>query len=208
MRVRILRALAALGLAIGLVLLPGTRPQIAVACSCAGSEDPIGDAAADPDAAVFAGIAQLPERGGDVPIVLTRWFKGPAPTPVVALDGSWFDDPSGASCGTAAPTPGQEWIFVASASERATFAVSSCSPHGPVGQPHGRDLLDAAIGRFGPGLVGPSASEPPPGSSSGPMDAPPAGIVVAGTLAAAVLVLVGAVLVARRRSGDRERPPA
>src|SRR5919112_3163462 len=107
MTVKVLRGLSAVPLALALALLPGIGPQIAFACSCAALDDPVAEAAVDPGSVIFAGVAQPPGPRGDVPITLTRWFKGPTPAmPVVLLDGSGFEDPMGGSCGTNAPTPG------------------------------------------------------------------------------------------------------
>ena len=201
MRVSILRGLAAVPLALALALLPGVGPQVAFACSCVAFDDPVAEAAADPTSVVFAGVAQPPGPGGDVPITLTRWFKGPPPAaPVVLLDGSGFIDPMGGSCGTHAPTPGQEWVFVTGPTERATYGVSMCSPHGPVAEPHGAELLGAAIARYGPGTVAPVEQEGPPGPSGIPAE-----LVLGATLGSAVLVLALAVLV-RARTRDPEPP--
>ena len=202
MRLRTVRAFAAIAFALALAALPGVRPQIAFACSCVAFDDPIREAAADETTAVFAGIAQPPGARGDVPIVLTRWFKGTPPAAVVLLDGAGFVDPFGGMCGTAAPTPGQEWIFVAGPGERGTFGVSMCSPHGPVLEPHGKALLDAAVARYGPGSVAVADADDPPMAASGL--APE--LVLAGTLGAAGLVFVLAAL-AWRRSRGAEEPP-
>ena len=202
MRLIVVRRLAAIPLALAFALLPGVGPQIAFACSCAMPEDPVGDAAADPRLVVFAGIREPGARGGDVPITLTRWFKGPRPAaPVVLLDAAGFIDPMGGSCGTHAPTLGQEWVFVTGPTERGTYGVSMCTPHGPVTEPHGAELLGAAIARYGPGTVSQIDEEGPPGSSGIPAE-----LVLGATLGSAALVL-GVVILVGRRTRD-PRPPA
>jgi hypothetical protein len=204
MKVTLVRALVATPLALALALLPGVGPQIAVACSCAASDDPVRDAAADPNTVIFAGVAQPPGVRGDVPITLTRWFKGPPPAvPVVLLDGAGFLDPNGGMCGTHAPTPGREWVFVTGPTERATYGVSLCSPHGPVGEPHGAELLGAAIARYGPGTV---AAVEPGADPPGPNGLAPE-LVLGATLGAAVLVLALAAVAGIIRSRPREPEP-
>ncbi len=202
MRAVLVRRLAAIPLALALALFPGVGPQMAFACSCAMLEDPVGEAAADPGTVVFAGVAQPPGPNGDVPVTVTRWFKGSPPaTPVVLLDGAGFIDPMGGSCGTHAPTLGQEWVFVTGLTERATYGVSMCTPHGPVTEAHGAELLGAAIARYGQGTITPVEEDAPQGPSGIPPE-----LVLGATLGSAALVLGLAILV-RGRTRDAEPRP-
>jgi hypothetical protein len=201
-RVDLVPRLAAVPLALALALFPGVEPQMVFACSCVAFDDPVVEAATDPASVVFAGVAQPPGPGGDVPVTLTRWFKGARPAaPVVLLDGSGFIDPMGGSCGTHAPRPGQEWVFVTGPTERATYGVSMCTPHGPVTESHGAELLGAAIARYGPGTVTPVEAEAPQGPSGIPPE-----LVLGATLASAVVVLGLAVLVRGRTRDPEPRP--
>jgi hypothetical protein len=189
------RSAAAL-LALALWLVPGPSPAIVMACSCLGRS--MQAAAADPELVVFTGIAQPPGVGG-VPVVLTRWFKGQPHERVVTLDGRGFVDPNGGSCGTNAPLPGTEWIFVSERNELGRYGVSACSIHAELTTESGRNLLAEAVRELGPGTLDPGTREP---AGPVPPNDIPAELIVAGTLGAGVLILVVAVLagtVLRRR---------
>ncbi len=124
-------------------------PPVTVACSCAMNEAPMRDAATDPTASVFTGIAGPSEAAG-VQVKITRWFHGAVPPSGIAvLDPAGFIDPMGGSCGTHAPDQGTEWIFVAGRNEIGRYAVSMCSTHAPLGAAEGQALLADAQDVFG-----------------------------------------------------------
>ncbi len=127
-------------------------PPIAVACSCAMNEAPIQAAAADPNVAVFTGIAGPFEAAG-VQVKVTRWFHGAIPPSGIAvLDPGGFDDPAsgfGNSCGINAPGQGSEWLFIAGRNEVGRYGVSLCSTHAPLAALEGQLLLAEAQDVFG-----------------------------------------------------------
>lgn len=107
------------------------------------------DAAADPTASVFTGIAGPSEAAG-VQVKITRWFHGAVPPSGIAvLDPAGFIDPMGGSCGTHAPGQGTEWIFIAGRNEVGRYGVSMCSTHAPLAAPEGQALLADAQDVFG-----------------------------------------------------------
>ena len=190
------RRLAVLPLALALWLVPGPSPAVVMACTCIGQD--MQGAAANPEQVVFTGVAQPPEAEG-VPVVLTRWFKGQPPDPVVTLDARGFVDPNGGSCGTNAPLSGTEWIFASARNELGRYGVSACGIHAELTTQEGRALLADAVRVLGPGTLDPGIGDP-----AGPVSPSeiPAELIVAGTLGAAVLVLglvVLAGVVSRRR---------
>jgi hypothetical protein len=203
MRVTVVRGLAAVPLALALALLPGVAPGIALACSCVGFDDPVAETAADPMTVVFTGVAEIPRPDGNVPIQLTRWFKGAAPaTPVVLLDGQGFQDPMGGSCGTHAPPPGQEWIFVTAMAEPSIYGINMCTPHGPVDEAGGAQLLRAAVARYGPGTGIVSESAPAATIAAGISPE----IVLAATFGAAGLIFLLTLAAWRRSRADDGAP--
>lgn len=144
-------------------------PPITVACSCAMVEAPMREAAADPTASVFTGIAGPSEAAG-VQIKITRWFRGAVPPSGIAvLDPAGFIDPMGGSCGTHAPGQGTEWIFIAGRDEVGRYGVSMCSTHAPLAAPEGQALLADAEAVFGPPGVPLEAVDPPDDAAS-PID--------------------------------------
>ncbi len=190
--------IAAIPMAIALLLLPGPRPPTAFACSCMFEEHPVRAAAAEPGTAVFTGIPQ-PQGPRGVDVLVTRWFTGAPAASTVLLDPAGFEDPMGGSCGVNAPTPGLEWIFVSARTEVGTFAVHLCSPHALVTDETGAAMLADAMAMYGPGTGAPVEGDPTPQA----LDAVPVPVVVGGTLAAGVLVLLGAIFVARRAGPRR-----
>jgi hypothetical protein len=187
----------------------------AAACSCGFPDDVMGEAAKDPQTAVFTGIVGLPTPEG-VPVDLTRWFEASLPGEVVFLDSRGFEDPNGGSCGTTRPPAGSEWIFVSGLNERGRFDVGLCTIHADLATDQGQTLLAEAAAAFGPLEPIPVATAPPapastprPVSSAAPADSVTpgrAGIPVGVMLmagGAGLVALLGAALlaVARRRGG-------
>jgi hypothetical protein len=187
------------------VVMTLSMPRPTAACSCMVPVDPMRETAAAPDVAVFTGVIQRAEPMA-VPVLVTRWFKGPSPARVVGLDPQGFEDPMGGSCGTHQPPLGTEWIFVTGRSERGFFSVHMCTTHADLGTEHGAELLAAANQVFGP----PQAPPEPEATAEAAQD----GIFVSILGAVAPLgvalafgfgLLAGLVLILRRRgsgSGD------
>jgi hypothetical protein len=157
------------------------------------------DAAANPAAAVFTGIAGPREPVG-VQIRVTRWFHGPLTGSVVTLDGQGFNDPDGASCGTEAPPVGTEWIFISSRDGRGLYGVSLCTVHAPLSTDVGAELLADAMLTFGDEVVV-EPEAPTGGDPSGDATVEPA-LVLGLVGAAGVLVLLGAFWFRSRRTTD------
>jgi hypothetical protein len=142
---------AMLALTLGLLVRPVAVGSV-VACSCVMDADPIVTAARDPLQAVFTGVVHAPAAQG-TPVVLTRWFRGPVPQPVVWLDNASFEDPFGGTCGTARPPANTEWIFAAYRTDEGTFGVSSCSPHAALTTDEGQRMLQSVTDVLGPPAV-------------------------------------------------------
>lgn len=195
---RIRPPITAVTLVLVLGLLAVALPRSTMACSCAMSEQPMHDAAADGGASVFAGIAGPLEPIG-VGVQITRWFQGAMPPNGIAvLDPRGFQDPMGGSCGTHAPGPGTEWIFVAGRDEVGRYGVSLCTTHAPLDSDQGRALLAEAITVFGPGgapetvAASPSPTSPaedPAGLASMIVPIAVAFLFAAGLLAGLFIVL-------------------
>ncbi len=189
-RRRILVAMLALSL--GLLVRPVAVGSV-VACSCVQDADPIVTAARDPQQAVFTGVVHEPAARG-TPVVLTRWFRGPVPQPVVWLDNAGFEDPFGGTCGTTRPPANTEWIFAAYRTEEGTLGVSSCSPHAALATDEGQRMLESVTNVLGPPAV--PVAEPDPGDA----DRVVGGIVgIAVGLVALLGLAAGLFLVAGRR---------
>lgn len=159
-----------------------------------------------PDVAVFTGVIQRAEPMA-VPVLVTRWFKGPAPARLVGLDPQGFEDPMGGSCGTHQPPLGTEWIFVTGRSERGLYSVHMCTTHADLATDHGAALLASATEVFGPAQAPPG---PDPTAESAAESAP-GGLVVSilgavAPLAVAIafgLGLIGGLVLILRRREDR-----
>jgi hypothetical protein len=195
--VQISTVLFAAVLAVGL-LLGAAIP--AVACSCIEPQ-PMAVYAGDADQVVFTGIVQPPDPRG-VPVRVTRWFQGPDTSAIVWLDSQGFTG-DGASCGTALPPAGTEWIFVAYRSDGRELGVNMCTPHAPASAVAGQAMFADAIATFGEGVVMDPAPGPPtttPAASDGlPLPLPlliATGIGVLGFIAGLALL---------RRPGRKDR---
>ena len=189
-RRRILVAILALSL--GLLVRP-VAVGSAVACSCAMDADPMLTAARDPAQAIFTGVVGAPVAVG-TPVLLTRWFRGPAPGAVVWLDNEGFEDPFAGMCGTPRPPADTEWIFAAWPSERGKFRVDMCSQHAALGTESGQQMLETVTKVLGPPAV--PVAQPDPGEP----DSAFGGIVAIAVGLVAVLGLVaGMFLVTGRR---------
>jgi hypothetical protein len=176
----------------------------AFACSCVQPEPMAAYQTAEN--AVFSGTTGPIDARG-VPVRVGTWFWGKGAAPIVYIAKSSFGD--GAACGTNAPPAGTEWIWVAYLPEDGGDpSTGLCSPHAQLGTPEGDSLLSDATTTFG-GAAPPrgAASDPPPVTASDPPPAAPetplpseAGPpIVLGTVGLGLLVLLGAVVVARRR---------
>ena len=175
-----------LALIIGLSLGALAMPPAVAACSCVGPEDLIDTAGREPGSALFTATAG-PRVGDDIPVIVTRWLAGAPPVGAVVLRGM----PPGDMCGSTAPPPGGEYLFVTYQSEAARFTINGCSVQADVASPEGRVLLARAMGRFGPGFApGPEprpTTDPPALRPDQDIASIAAGIV--GTLGPLVLVI-------------------
>ena len=153
--VQVSTAVFAAVLAVG-ALLGAAIP--AVACSCIAPQ-PMAVYAGDADQVVFTGIVQLPDARG-VPVRVTRWFQGPDTSAIVWLDSQGFTG-DGASCGTALPPAGTEWIFVAYRTDGRELGVNICTPHAPASAAAGQAMFSDAVATFGEGIAVDPARDPP-----------------------------------------------
>lgn len=178
------------------------------ACSCVAPE-PLA-AYATKDYAIFSGTTGPSDARG-VPVRVATWFSGSGPAAIVYLSARSFGDSAG--CGTNLPAPGTAWIWVAWLPEDGgDLGTGLCNPHAQLGTPEGDAMLADAISTYGgvmttepPGAPTGSAepaSSAPPASGKNPATAVDWGVpIVLGTVGLAVVVLLGAVLIARRRPG-------
>jgi len=181
---------AMLALTLGLLVRPVAVGSV-VACSCVMDADPIVTAARDPLQAVFTGVVHAPEAQG-TPVVLTRWFRGPAvPQPVVWLDNAGFDDPFGGSCGTARPPANTEWIFAAYRTEAGTLGVNLCSPHASLATDEGQRMLQSVTNVLGPPAVPVAEPDTAAGDPVGGIVAIAVGLVALLGLAAGLFLVAG-----------------
>jgi hypothetical protein len=185
--------------ALALVASAATAPCV-LACSCV---EPLPMAQSiDARTAVVVGQVGAPVAGR-YPLVIERWFTGPAPAAVLTVEGAEQDLGGGQvvwnSCGRSF-TPGQRLILVGEQNEN-LLATSLCSLGAEVASAEGQKLVADAERLFGPGTV-------PPGAPSDPDTAPEGGSnpgwIAAGLVGVAAvglggLVLAAAVLLARRR---------
>ena len=185
------RSLAALsGTLFALGFLLATAVPVA-ACDCQGPQ-PMSAYAGDPSQVVFTGVVMPPDERG-VPVQVTHWFQGSDPTAVAWLDAAGFGG-DGASCGTAMPPAGAEWIFVAwRAEDAAALSVNLCTPHAAASDPTGQAMYEDAVATFGEGITpsDPSGSaEPSPSGGSSQMPLAVGGAVFVTVVAATAFVLV------------------
>lgn len=181
-----------LALSLGLLVRPVAVGPV-VACSCVMDADPILTAARDPQQVVFTGVVQAPAAEG-TPVVLTRWFRGPAPQAVVWLDNEGFEDPFGGMCGTARPPANTEWIFGAYRAESGKFGVNMCSPHAALATDEGQRMLQSVTSVLGPPAVPIAQPE-----SNGPDPVLGGVVAIVVGLVALLGLVAGMFLVAGRR---------
>ncbi len=193
-RLALLVAVASLSAALWLTAAGPT-----FACSCA-QPGPIGTYKTA-DNAIFAGTTGPSDARG-VPVRVAQWFWGAGAAPIVYLSASSFGD--GASCGTNVPAAGTDWIWVTWLPEGGGDpSTGLCNPQAQLGTPEGDALLADATAAFG-GVAPPGTTEtdPPENTPVTPPAASPdaAGPILIATLGLGIVVLLGAVLLARRRS--------
>lgn len=199
---RVVAPILALALAVGILIATAVP---AVACSCIGPQ-PMAAYAGDANQAIFTGVVGAPDDRG-VPVRVTRWFQGPSRDAVVWLDADGFGL-DGASCRTALPPAGTEWIFVAYRTEGGGLGVNLCTPHGAATDAAGQEMFADAVATFGQGIVTDPTPEPPPTTTSPSTDdAPPVAAPLLIALGLALIAVIGVVsglaLATRRRGGDR-----
>ena len=189
MRSTVLRAAFVAVVALGLVTL--TMPVPVAACSCVPPDMIIQDVEGS-DQVAFIGEPGAPNPAG-VPVAVTAWFGGPAPSPIVTLAVEGGD---GASCGTDGPPPGGSYLFVASPNGDGRYAISSCSVVADLSTPDGQALLAQTTRILGvPSPVGGAPPEPTPDLGQTIMDNVPLGL---GILAAVGIVAGLFVWIGRR----------
>jgi hypothetical protein len=191
-RLTLLLLVASLSTALWLTMAGPT-----VACSCMEGQPMAAYASAEH--AVFSGTTGPSDARG-VPVRVARWFSGPGAAAIVYLADASFGD--GASCGTSMPPAGTEWIWVTFLPEGGGDPVAGlCTPHGQLGTVQGDAMLADAVSTFG-GVAPPGvpATDPPETAPQAPVAAE-AGVPIAlATVGLGLAVLLGAVLLARRRS--------
>lgn len=178
-------------------------PRPVAACSCVAPEDIIEMADRDPGTSVFTATAG-PRVGDDIPVVVTRWLKGPVPpVPTVIKGGDPLD-----MCGPTSPPAGGEYLFVTYVSETSRLTINGCSVQADVSTPEGAAMLARAVALFGPGAAPPSeAPVPPDVSSAQPSDGGVVGTImrtaapIALAAAFALGLIAGLAPILRRRGG-------
>ena len=176
------------------------------ACSCAQAQPMAAYATADN--AVFTGTTGPADARG-VPVRVSTWFSGPGSAPIVYLSASSFG--SEAACGIQEPPAGTEWIWVTYVPEGGGGDPTTglCSPHALLSTPEGDALLNDAIATFGGAIPPGGTATDPPGAIASEAPSVPgrsipaeAGVPIALlTLGIGVAVLLGVVVLARRRPG-------
>jgi hypothetical protein len=165
------------------------------ACSCVQPEPMAAYGTADH--AIFAGTAGPSDARG-VPVRVATWFYGRDAAPIVYLSAQSFSDSS--SCGTSVPPAGSAWIWVTFLPEGGGDPITGlCSPQGQLDTPEGDALLKDATATYGgTAPLGSTATDPP---GAAPPDIPAeAGVpILVGTVGLGLALLVGVVLIARRR---------
>jgi hypothetical protein len=167
------------------------------ACSCIGPQ-PMSAYAGDPSQVVFTGVVQPPDSRG-VPVQVTHWFQGNDPAAIVWLDRAGFGG-DGASCGTAMPPVGAEWIFVSYKSESGDLGVSLCTPHAAASDPTGQAMYKDAVATFGEGIT----VADPAGSGPAEAGAVPLLPIVGGAIVLTGLLVAAAVIWSRRDRGEAQ----
>jgi hypothetical protein len=168
-----------LALLIGLSVAALAIPPAVAACSCVGPEEQVRMAGQDPRSVVLTGTPGVETPAG-VPVTVSRWLAGPGAAPVVTLR---VESNEQSSCGTTAPPPGREHLFVLWRDDAGQLLFHLCSVAADVGTEDGRARLAQAQTLFGEG-VGPDRTP----QATAPSDAG----AIAGTIIAltAPLILV------------------
>lgn len=165
------------------------------ACSCMEGQ-PMA-AYATNDNVIFSGTTGPSDARG-VPVRVATWFSGPGAAAIVYLAATSFGD--GSSCGTSAPRAGTDWIWVAYVPEDGGDPITGlCSPHGQLGTDEGDAMLADATTTFGG--VAPPGTTPtdPPEAPQAPVPPEAGAPIVLVTVGLGLAVLLGAVVLARRR---------
>ena len=199
---RTMSALLAAVIALGIYLVAAIP---VVACSCMGPQ-PMSAYAGDSDQVIFAGFVQVPDGRG-VPVQVSHWFQGAEASAVVWLASDGFEA-DGASCGTALPPAGTQWIFVAYRTDGRELGVNLCTPHAAASAAEGQAMFRDAVATFGQGVVvDPEPSPARPAVTGGSPATPavtgdlalPMPVVIVGLGIAFLGLVAGSVFIARRR---------
>ena len=169
----------ALGVVLALSAL--TWPPTVKACSCVTPDVALESAGRDPGSSVFTATAG-PRLGNDIPVAITRWFKGIPPAGAAVIRGQ---DPLD-MCGPTSPPAGREYLFVTYTAEGSRLTISGCSPQVDVATAEGTAMLARAFELFGSGVAPPSESTAPEPTTV--ID--PSNQAVGATLAVLIFVLV------------------
>lgn len=191
---------AAVGTVFALGFLLATAVP-AAACSCMGPQ-PMSAYAGDPNQVVFTGVVMPPDAQG-VPVQVTRWFQGTDPAAVVWLDRSGFGG-DGASCGTAMPPIGAEWIFVSWKSEEGQLGVNLCTPHASASDPTGQAMFKDAIATFGEGIT---PADPNATTETETGGSPALPVLAGGAIAIMLVIGVAAVTLLARGGRSKDGQP-
>jgi hypothetical protein len=143
-------------LLVGLGFVGLAIPRAAVACSCVAPDDILRGAGEDVRSAVLTGVPGAATPAG-VPVTVSRWFTGAGAAPVVFLDVEGIQE---SSCGTNAPPPGHEYLFVVWRDDAGRFSYHGCSVAADLATDDGQARLAHAQSVFGP----PSTPEPQAGA--------------------------------------------
>lgn len=191
-----------LALFIGLSLGTLAMPRAVAACSCVGPEDQLRMAGRDPRTVVLTGTPGVETPAG-VPVAVTRWYVGRGAAPVVTLQ---VDHTEQSSCGTSAPPPGREHLFVLWRDDTGNLLFHLCSVAADLGTDDGRARFAQAQALFGAG-VGPdptaAATSPPDASALARSILSMSGVVLL-VIAFGVGLLVGVIGVLKRTRFGRD----
>ncbi len=188
-----------------LVLVTVLAPGAAKACSCV-PPDMIFESIGDPDggSAVFSGLVG-PAVGAHVPVQVIEWFGGPPPAAVVSLT---IDSAETSSCGTTAPPPGRQFLFLSYEIGDGTYGLNLCSPAADLATVDGQGMRDQVIAKLGPPFgVATAPPEPTaPTTTIFGMAVDPGQIVVFGGALTLAVVLVGGLfaIAERRRKAEKD----
>jgi hypothetical protein len=140
-------------------------PGPVAGCSCVDQATVLESAGGDPGSSVFTATTGI-KVGTSIPVLITRWFRGPVPGGQAVIEGGQDGD----MCGPTSPPAGGEYLFVTYTSETSRLAISGCSVQADLDTPDGAAMLARAIELYGQGAAAQPtvAAQPSPAVSSSP----------------------------------------